>query len=181
MRNSILTAALLCLACIGVQATVLVPADLAELSRDARVIVRGQVVAVEARWTDDRRTIETIVTLDAERYLKGDLGSAVQFTVPGGTLGRLRTIVIGAPEFAVGQRVTVFLGGSGPRVPHVLGLNQGVYRVTVNGAGQALVSPPPILPGVSGPIVRGAASRTPAPLADFERNVQALAADGGAR
>jgi hypothetical protein len=66
-------------------------------------------------------------------------------------------------------------------VPHVLGLNQGVYRVTVNGAGQALVSPPPILPGVSGPIVRGAASRTPAPLADFERNVQALAADGGAR
>ena len=36
-------------------ATVLLPADLGELSREARAIARGRVVAVDAQWTDDRR------------------------------------------------------------------------------------------------------------------------------
>ena len=70
--------------------TVLVPADLAELSRDARAIVRGRVVALDPRWSDDRRSIETIVTLDVEGYLKGTFGQTVQFRVSGGTLGRFR-------------------------------------------------------------------------------------------
>src|SRR5215471_20791629 len=81
------------------RATVVVPADLGELSRDARAIAVGRVVAVNGRWTDDRRTIETIVTLDVDLYLKGSLGSTLQFRVPGGQLGRFRSIVVGAPEF----------------------------------------------------------------------------------
>ena len=68
------------------RATVLVPTDLAELARDAQVIARGQVVAVDAQWTDDRRTIETVVTLEAESYLKGERGRTLQFKVPGGTM-----------------------------------------------------------------------------------------------
>ena len=159
-----------------VRATVLVPADLAELSHDASVIARGQVVAIDSRWSDGRRTIETVVTLEAESYLKGDMGRMVQFRVPGGTMGRYRNIVMGAPQFSVGQRVVVFLGANGPRVPFVLGLSQGVYRVGVSPAGDVLVSPPPVMPGVAGPIVRGA-TRQPAPLAEFERNVRALAGD----
>src|SRR3954452_17423898 len=66
----------------GVRATVLIPADLGELARDARAIARGRVIAVDAQWTDDRRTIETIVTLDVEAYLKGGLGREVRFSVP---------------------------------------------------------------------------------------------------
>src|SRR5262245_60719845 len=49
---------------VAAGATVIVPADLGELSHDARAIARGRVVAVDGRWTDDRRTIETIVTLE---------------------------------------------------------------------------------------------------------------------
>ena len=49
----------LCLAASAtVGATVLVPVDLTELSRDARAIVRGRVVALDPRWSDDRRSIE---------------------------------------------------------------------------------------------------------------------------
>ena len=110
-------------------ATVVVAADLGELARDARAIARGRVVAVDARWTDDRRTIETLVTLDVDGYLKGALGETLQFRVPGGELGRFRSVVVGAPEFAVDQRVIVFLGARGPMVPYILGLNQGVYRI----------------------------------------------------
>src|SRR3954465_6559529 len=110
-------------------ATVLIPADLGELSRDALAIARGRVAALDTQWTEDRGTIETIVTLDVESYLKGGLGATVRFRVPGGTLGRFRSIVVGAPEFVVDQRVLVFLGAQGPAVPHVLGLSQGVFRL----------------------------------------------------
>jgi hypothetical protein len=175
MRTLILTAIVLCVPAATARATVVVPADLSELAHDAGVIARGQVVRVDGRWTDDRRTIETLVTLEAETYLKGDLGKVLQFRVPGGTLGRYRNVVIGAPQFAVGQRVIVFLGTNGPRLPFILGLTQGVYRVSVSSSSGAVVTPVPVMPGTAGPIVRGSAARRPEMLAEFERDVRALA------
>ena len=157
-------------------ATVIVPADLGELSRDARAIVRGRVIALDARWTEDRRTIETVVTLEVESYLKGPLGQTLQFRVPGGELGRFRSITVGAPEFAINERIVVFLGATGPSIPYVLGLNQGVFRM-VHAADGWVVTPPPALPSAAGSvrIVRGDASRGPLPLVDFEQRVRALA------
>ena len=171
---------LLCAAMSAVtHATVVVPADLGALSREARIIARGRVVAVEPRWTDDRRGIETLVTLQAETYLKGALGETVQFRNPGGRLGRFRSFTVGAPEFAVGQRVIVFLGARSPGIPYVVGLNQGVYRLTPGGQ-QWLVTPPPVLPTVrTARVVRGDVTRTPTPLAQFEQRVRTLV--GGAR
>lgn len=160
------------------RATVVVPADLGELSRDARAIARGRVAAVTGRWTDDRRTIETIVTLEVDRYLKGSLGGTLEFRVPGGELGRYRSVVVGAPGFSVGDRVIVFLGAKGPMVPYIVGFNQGVYRLVARADGSGwLVTPPPVLPSASGggPVVRGDAARRPLPLADFEQRVAALA------
>jgi len=74
--------------------------------------------------------------------------------------------------------VIVFLGASGPRVPFVLGLSQGVYRVGATPDGALLVAPPPVMPGVTSPIIRGSAARRPAALADFERDVRALVETG---
>src|SRR5947207_6601517 len=82
---------------VPASATTIIPADLGELSRDARAIVRGRVAAVDPQWTEDHGTIETMVTLDVESYLKGDLGPTLRFRVPGGELGRFRSIVVGAP------------------------------------------------------------------------------------
>ena len=93
MSKSVILLALIVIA-PSARATTLVPADLGELSRDAIAIARGRVVSVDARWTDDRRAIETLVTIDVAGYLKGDLGSTLQFRVPGGQLGRLRSIDI---------------------------------------------------------------------------------------
>jgi hypothetical protein len=164
----------------SVEATVIVGADLGELARDARAVALGRVASVEGRWTDDRRTIETIVTLEVEQYFKGSLGSVLQFRVPGGELGRFRSIVVGAPELRRDERIVVFLGAVGPMVPFVLGLNQGVYRVVPSREGALLVTPPPMMPAASPVrIVRGDASRRPMPLADFAQRVRALA--GAAR
>ena len=161
-------------------ATTLVPADLGELSRGALAIARGRVVAVDARWTEDHRTIETLVTLDVEQYLKGQLGPTVQFRVPGGRLGRYRSVFVGAPEFTSDDRVVVFLAASGPSIPHLVGFSQGVYRIVAAPDGWA-VTPPAVWPSAIGThaIVRGDASRVPLALAEFEARVRALA--GGAR
>src|SRR5450432_385908 len=128
MRTLAVSCLLLALT-LPARATVLIPADLGELSRDALAIARGRVAAIDAQWTEDRGTIETIVTLEVESYLKGSLGARLRFRVPGGELGRFRSIVVGAPEFAVDQRVVVFLGAQGPSVPHLLGMSQGVFRM----------------------------------------------------
>jgi hypothetical protein len=158
------------------EATVLVPVDLEELSREAHAIVRGRVVAIESRWTDDRRTIETVVTLVAEASLKGPNRTTVQFVVPGGRVGRYRTIVLGAPEFVLDERVFVFLGWHNLHDSYVLGLNQGVFRVAPGSDGSWVVTPPPLIvpPTGSVRIVRGNRSRRPMPLADFETQVRAL-------
>jgi len=163
---------------LPVRATLLIPADLAELSRDASAIVRGRVAALDPQWTEDRGTIETIVTLEVERYIKGAFGPALRFRVPGGDLGRFRSIVVGAPEFALDQRVVVFLGARGPSVPYVLGLSQGVFRVVrAEDDSGWLVTPPAMLPAAAGAvrIVRGDPSRRALPLDDFEQRVRALA------
>ena len=112
------------------RATVLVPADLGELSRDARAIVRGRVAAVDAQWTEDRGTIETIVTLEVESYLKGSLGSdAAVSACPAASSDGSAASSSARRSSRVDERVVVFLGARGPSVPYVLGLNQGVFRV----------------------------------------------------
>ena len=173
MRSVVIALAILT-AASPLAATVIVPADLGQLSREAQMIARGRVVAVDAQWTDDHRTIETLVTLGADAYLKGQSGETLQFRVPGGTLGRYRNIVVGAPEFRVGQQVIVFLGARAPAIPHVIGLSLGVYRVVRDASGGWVVTPPPIAQ-TTGRIVRGSATLRPAPLADFEQNVRELA------
>jgi hypothetical protein len=163
---------------ITARATVLIPADLGELSRDALAVARGRVAALDAQWTEDRGTIETIVTLEVESYLKGSLGSTLRFRVPGGELGRFRSIVVGAPELAINQRIVVFLGARGPSVPHVLGLSQGVFHVSraADNSGW-LVTSPVMMPATAGDVrvVRGDPARRALALDQFEETVRSLA------
>jgi hypothetical protein len=128
----------------GLEATLILPASLEELVTWARAIVHGRVVVTEPRWADGHRQIETLVTVRAEEYLKGDLGGEVTFKVPGGQMGPYRRVVVGAPTFREGDEVVVFLNAQGPAVPWISGLNQGVFRVAQNAAGVKVV-----IPGVS--------------------------------
>jgi hypothetical protein len=181
MRTFVLCSVVLAFA-LPATATVLIPADLGELSRDALAIARGRVAALDAQWTEDHGTIETIVTLEVESYLKGSLGATLRFRVPGGELGRFRSIVVGAPELVVNQRIVVFLGARGPSIPHVLGLNQGVFHIAraADNSGW-LVTSPVMMPATSAnvPVVRGDPARRPLALDQFEQTVRVLA--GGAK
>ena len=165
-------------------ATVYVAADLRELTAESRAVALGRVVALEARWLEDRRGIETFVTLEVETYAKGDLGRAVTLRVPGGQMGPYRSLMLGAPTFREGEDVVVFLTAAGPSIPHLVGLAQGVFRVRADAAtGARMVTPEIVrMPGMeaaqSARVVRGDGSRRPAQLEAFLAEVRALAAGG---
>ncbi len=165
-------------------ATVLVPAEFREIVNGSQVIVHGTVVEVRPGWTEDRFRIETVVTLEAASYLKGGPGGRVTFRVPGGTIGRYRALMVGAPEFRAGEEVVLFLRADGPAVAHVFGLSQGVFRVRRElGSGRRVVVPPALVAHGATPqrVTRGAADRQPVPLDTFRAQVRAALGDGSAR
>jgi hypothetical protein len=159
---------------VRLQGTTIVPVDLRELTRSAGAIVRGRVSDTNVQWTADRRSIETVVTLETEATLKGSLSAPVRFSVPGGTLGRYRRILVGAPELVVGDRVVVFLAVSGPTMPYLVGFGQGVFRVQADSSRALVVTPPPLAPSPTGAVavVRGDPVRRPVPLQEFERQIR---------
>jgi hypothetical protein len=166
----------------GASATVLVPADLGEMSREADIVAHGRVLSIEARQPEGGRRVERVITLEVEQSLKGGERATVAFVSPGGELGRYRTVMVGAPDFLVGEEVVVFLRVSRSRGAYVVGLNQGVYRVATRGAsGQRLVvSPVVTAPHGTEPvrIERGSAGGRAMPLAEFVDAVRAAMADG---
>lgn len=162
-------------------ATVVVPASLDELAAGASAIFHGRVTDVQPRWEPGRRRIESFVAIDVADYLKGDLGSLVIIRVPGGELGPFRSIVVGAPTFAAGDEVILFVGASGPFYPYVLGLDQGVFRVVRTHALQpSMVVPPPLvgMPNAPRRLVRGDPLRRPMALDQFITQVRALVEQG---
>ena len=164
-------------------ATVLVPADFREIVAGSQVIVYGRVTDVRPEWTADRRGINTIVTLEVGSYLKGGPADEVTFRVPGGQIGRYKSVTIGAPEFRPGEEAVFFLTARGPAVAQVFGMSQGVFRVRVDAAGRRLVVPPALMADGdrAQPVRRGGSERKAIGLDAFAVHVRDAMAQGAAR
>jgi hypothetical protein len=180
MRHSTLTAALLLVLLIAPapsRATVFLPADFSELVVNARAIAHGRIVDVRPRWVEGHRRIESLVTLQVSEYLKGDLGPTVVFMVPGGEIGRYRSVMIGAPVFTEGDEVVLFLNSRAGSLPYVLGLSQGTFRLAPDQrTGRRLVTPAPMMAEGHGPerVVRGDPRRRPLELREFAARVKSV-------
>ena len=153
-------------------ATTIVPASFSEMASESQLIVHGRVVDVRGVMTAGRRTIESVVTLEVVDMLKGTPARAVSFRVPNGQVGRYRRVMVGAPEFAAGDEVVLFLKGRAPGMPMPYGLSQGVYRVSRGGDGRATVAP--FVGDAAGRVVRGDPARRPLPVEAFARQVRAV-------
>ncbi len=167
---------LLACVCAGgsLSATTLVPAEFGQMARESELIVRGTVVSVEGQTVGPLRAIETLVTLRVADTLKGTPTAETVFRVPGGRVGRYRRVMVGAPEFAAGDEVILFLKGRAPAIAMPYGLSQGVYRVARNGGKAAVTSA--VVTG-SGRVARGDPSRRPLDPQSFARQVKS-ALDG---
>jgi hypothetical protein len=149
-------------------ATTLIPAEFGQMAREAEVIVHGRVVSVQGQLGPQRQ-IESLVTLHVVDTLKGTPVAQTTFRVPGGRVGQLRRVMVGAPQFAAGDEVFLFLKGRAPAIAMPYGLSQGVYRVARLG-GAATVTPAVVAGG--GRVTRGDPARKPLDPASFARQVQ---------
>jgi len=158
-----------CLTALSVplSAITVTPLSFSELVAASTAVVRGRVSEVRGQWTADRRGIESLVTVDAVEYFKGDLGARVTVRVPGGQAGGFVNIIPGAPSFAEGDVVVLFLTASGPSMPVVTGTTQGVYRVARDLRTLRLVVVPPLIDAGPTRLVRGDLERRPLSVEAF--------------
>ena len=164
-------------------ATVLVPAEFREIVSGSQIIAHARIVDVRPAWADGRRWIDSVVTADVVSYLKGASDQeTISFKVPGGQLGRYRSVVVGAPTFKRGDEAVLFLKRQGEDLPNVFGLNQGVFRVRVDSrTGERIVVPPPTMKtDESAPepqrVSRGALDRRPLAFDAFGARVREVMA-----
>ena len=177
IRRLLLASALAAVPC-ALSATVLIPIEFRELVSVSSTIVHGRVVEIRSLMIDGRRAVETFVTLEAEEYLKGGAGERLVVRVPGGQVGRYRTIFVGAPEFREGDEVVLFLRTAGSRIPYIVGLSQGAYRVAGDGTGRKIVTAPLVMghAGDSTRVVRGDPNRRPPTIDAFRDAVRQVLA-----
>ena len=174
MRRSLLAVLFVALAGFGADATTVIPLTFEQLVTESQAVVYGRVSDVRSQWTADHRFIESVVTVEILRGMKGSARDSISFTTPGGQVGRYLNVIPGAPTFAAGDLAVFFLTAQGPRLPVTTGLTQGIYRVRRDASsGEMLVVPPAV---EAGRIVRGDVKRKPVSLATFEGTVKALAA-----
>lgn len=170
---------------VALEATVLVPIEFRELVSTAPVIVHGRVVDVRSALVDGRRSVETFVTVEAGEYLKGRLGTHFTIRIPGGQVGRYRTVFVGAPEFQAGDELVLFLQTPRASLPHIVGLSQGAFRVVFDPrTGQRMVATPIVMGKGTGDaerVVRGDPSRRPVTMDAFRDVVRQVMAQGAAR
>lgn len=168
-RSASIVMICLCLAIPG-YATTVIPLGFEQLVNESQSVVYGRVLEVRAQWSDDRRFIESVVTFEILRGMKGGAGESITFTVPGGQVGRYLNVIPGAPSFVPGDLAVLFLTARGARLPVTTGLTQGIYRVQRAASGEMQVVPP-VVEG-AGRIVRGDPRRKPVSLEAFEASVR---------
>lgn len=173
------------LLCAGAAlATTMVPLDLKQLTERADRVVLARVESATSRWTEAHDAIFTEVTLRVERSYKGPLKAGDTFVVrrEGGAVDGIGQRVFGAPHFAAGEEVVVFVEPRGG-ADWVVGMAQGKLRVTRLPDGSRQVAAPDIsgihfVPGT--PVPRFKRVR---PLVELETELRSLvkAAKPGAR
>ena len=181
MARRLLALLIVTLVPVALAATVLVPAEFREVVNGADLIVYARVSSTEARWSGDRKRVDTLVTLQPGTFLKGSARQTLIVVVPGGTVGRYMNVTVGAPRFDVGDEAVFFLTTRGGDLPAIFGLNQGVFRVSTEGASRRRFVTPPVMSRGNGPetVVRGDPTRRPVPLETFGAQVQAVLAETG--
>ena len=166
---------LVCLVALSapLSAITIKPLSFTELVDGSAAVVHGRVSAVRGQWTADRHGIDSLVSIDVIDYLKGGLGERVTVRVPGGQVGGVVNIIPGAPKFAEGDQLVLFLKVDGPSIPIVTGTTQGVYRVTTDPRSGGLMVVPPLVDAAgAGRIVRGDLSRRPLAMDAFSAAVK---------
>jgi hypothetical protein len=138
---------------------VVVQKSISEMAESADLVVEGEVEGKLCRWDESNRYIITEVFVDVTKLLKGVSSGRITVRVLGGEVGDTGLMVPGAPNFAVGEEVLLFLESHPTRDWRVMGFHQGKLEITTN-------------PETGQKYVRGVAQPVAQPLQVFETRLE---------
>jgi len=143
----------LAISAIPASATTLIRQGIDRLTVENETVVHGRVMEIHSYWNDDHSFILTDVRMRPSQVLKGKPGGDVVFTVMGGTVGEISTVIVGGADLAPGSEYVLFLGRVDlPGAAHRLTVrdhSQGVFEVTKGRARSQAVGEP-LVPDVLG-------------------------------
>ena len=126
-------------------ATTLIRESLKGLTDQNQTIVYGRVLDIHSYWNAGHSMILTDVRVRPNEVLKGDRkAQEITFTLLGGTVGDITTLIIGGPELVPGSDYILFLNRERLQGEQefltVRGLVQGAFEVTDQGSGKRAYS-----------------------------------------
>jgi hypothetical protein len=141
----VLALVLTVLAAIPAGATTLIRQGLDKLTAENEAVVYGRVLDIHSYWNAEHTMIMTDVRVRASQVLKGDRAARdITFTLMGGTVGDITTLIIGGPELVPGSDYILFLNRERlhgeTTVLTVRDLVQGAFELGDLGAGRRVYS-----------------------------------------
>lgn len=142
------------------QCTIVVRQDLNDLAKNSEAVVRAVVRGEAAAWDADRRFIWTTTTFDVVETWKGTLAGRASLRELGGEVGTQGMRVVGAPQYAAGEEVVLFLYKDAQGFWRTQGWTQGKFLLAADaerpGRGLAVASHAHVVAGFfKGDDVRG--------------------------
>jgi hypothetical protein len=94
--------------------TTLVRQGLEELTAGNELVVRGRVLDIHSYWNTDHTFILTDVRIRPDAILKGpSQAGEIAFTLLGGTVGEITTLLVAGPDLVPGSEYVLFLKHEG--------------------------------------------------------------------
>ncbi len=137
--------AMMAIAALPAGATTLTRLGLVGLTAENEMVVYGRVLDIYSYWNADHNFILTDVHVRPTQVLKGDRSVRdVTFTLLGGTVADITTLIIAGPELVPGSDYVLFLNREplqgGRSVLTVRDLSQGAFEVADVGGGRRVFS-----------------------------------------
>jgi len=134
-----LAAAFASAACASLDASTLQRLSLTNMIQKSTLVVRGTIQpGTSAAFRGP--LLYTHFQVSVTSAYKGAPGKTVDVAVPGGSLNGTQQPVAGAPLLNVGQDYVFFLWTSKSGLTQIIGLSQGLFKVSTNAQGQTVVS-----------------------------------------
>ena len=126
-------------AAAALSATTLEQLSLDDMIQKSTSIVRARVTG--SRTSTHASDIYTHYQLQTSESWKG--AAITEVAVPGGVVQGIRQSVNGAPELQTGQEYVLFLWTSRSGLTQVIGLSQGLFKLSEERSGGVVVQRPP--------------------------------------
>lgn len=148
MIRSLLCIPILAILAVPGWATLVPRLTLEEMMGEAQFVVHGKVMRKWSAWDGGGQTIWTHYQLQLDEALKGNPGSTLVVSEPGGIVGDQGMSIAGTPEYTVGDEVVLLVWRTPLGYLRTSGWGQGKFTVTAAGSSVKIVHAPLQLHGI---------------------------------